>query len=187
MTETAIALLGAALGFLTKAAWDLWSGLRLDKERTARQKRIDFLERQLTEFYWPVFFQLQKNQIVWERLTSSVRDDEGLAAEIDYKLERDYFFPTNVQIEQIIEEKFHLVQPDAELEHALLQFMRHQAVFKALRESGKHRIDPVRLGEPWPKDLFSLIELKARQLQKRFDKEIGSNERRSPTTVDLGI
>ena len=31
-------------------------------------KRLEFLERQLTEFYWPLYWGLQKDNAVWQRV-----------------------------------------------------------------------------------------------------------------------
>jgi hypothetical protein len=175
MENSLIAILGAIFGFLGKSTWDLyWKG-RSDRKQMAERKRLDFLERQLTEFYWPLFFQLQKNNTVWERVLSKKNPDDALAAEIDYKIQREYFYPNNEEMAKIIETKYHLAQPDKELENFFVRFMRHQAVFKAIRDSGKQDFDPVRFEEPWPwpKGFFEAIEKRVKFLQKQFDEEIG--------------
>lgn len=61
MNETTIAILSASTGFIGKSLWDFFWKRKQDRESSAHKKRMDFLERQLNEFYWPLLFQLKKN------------------------------------------------------------------------------------------------------------------------------
>jgi hypothetical protein len=60
MNQALLTTLAAAAGFIAKSLWDLYWKRRGDLETAARQKRLDFLERQLSLFYWPLYIHLQK-------------------------------------------------------------------------------------------------------------------------------
>ena len=175
MSETLIAILSAVVGFLGKSAWDLYWNRKTEKERVSHQKRLDFLERQLTEFYWPLFFQLQKNSIVFERIMGSKDANDALSAKLDYDLERNFFYPNNEEMAKIIQTKYYLAQPDESLQKLILRFLRHQAVFTAIRKMGLNDQDPIRFGEPWPMGFYEAIEKRTKNLQEEFDREIGRN------------
>jgi hypothetical protein len=74
---------------------------------------------------------------------------------------------------KIIESNIHLAQPDGVLEKQLLHFIRHVAIFEALREAGMTDVDPIAVGEPWPAGLFPAIESRLNKLQQDYDKELG--------------
>jgi hypothetical protein len=175
MNETLIAILSALAGFLGKSSWDLYWKRKIERERISHQKRLDFLERQLTEFYWPLFFQLQKNGVVFNSIMNSKDTNDALSAQLDYDLDRNYFYPNNEEMAKIIETKYYLAQPDEELEKLLMRFLRHQAVFTAIRKMGLNDKDPIRFGEPWPNGLYEAVEKKTKILQEEFDREIGRN------------
>lgn len=168
MTEAIVATLSAAGGFALKALWDYYSKRALEDERVKRTKRLEFLEKQLTHFYWPLLFQLRKNDIVWERVMDNPAAD-GLAQELNAKIERNFFYPSNQRMLEIIEENYYLAQAPAELDEAINRFIRHQAVFQGIRESIGDQVDPVRFGEPWPEHFSKLIEARTQELQQQYD------------------
>jgi hypothetical protein len=68
MTEAAIGILSAVIGFLGKSAWDLFWKQRQERIALAHKKRIDFLGNQLSRFFWPIYIRLQMDNVVWERI-----------------------------------------------------------------------------------------------------------------------
>jgi hypothetical protein len=173
MNQPFLTALAAVAGFLGKSLWDLYWKHRDQNESLARQKRIDFLERQLSLFYWPVYMHLQKNNVVWEHLVKGKAIDINIKKAVDQQLYRTFFLPNHEHLVSVIEANIHLAQPDSALETLLLRFIRHVEIFKALRDLGHEHIDPIGLGEPWPTDLFPAIEVKLREVQSIYDREIG--------------
>ena len=174
MYEVLITTLAAAVGFLGKATWDLYWKRREQRESFARQKRLDFLERQLSQFYWPIYLHLQKNNVVWEHLINGKAGDESIKARVDHQLYGSFFLPNHEVIVKIIESNIHLARPDEPLEKLLFSFLRHVTIFKALRQAGLQNVDPIVLGEPWPSELFRVIEARTKMLQREYDQELGS-------------
>lgn len=177
MYDTVITALAAVGGFLAKSVWDLYWKRKAQRESVTRQKRLDFLEKQLSQFYWPIYLHLQKNNVVWEHLVSGKAIDASLKERVDSQLYNSFFLPNHQSILKIIESKIHLAQPTEVLEKLLLRFIRHVAIFEALREVGIKDIDPIALGEPWPAELFPAIESCLKQLQEEYDKEVGRRRR----------
>ncbi|MEK6289687.1 MAG: hypothetical protein AABO57_28560 [Acidobacteriota bacterium] len=173
MYDTLITALAAVGGFLAKSVWDLYWKRKEQHESVARQKRLDFLEKQLSQFYWPIYLQLQKNNVVWEHLVSGKAINDSLKKQVDSQLYSSFFLPNHENMLKIIEMNIHLAQPDEVLEKILLRFIRHVAIFEALREVGIKDVDPIALGEPWPTELFPAIEARLKKLQEEYDKELG--------------
>ena len=65
----------AVAGMMTAAADRFRSQLKLDeiKKQTGVQTTADFMAQQLSEFYWPIYIRLQKDNAVWDRILVSVR------------------------------------------------------------------------------------------------------------------
>jgi len=60
--------------------------LENELEKLRDQKRIQFLESQLSQFFWPVYLRLQMDNVVWERiLDRGAKDDRkrSLARQIE--------------------------------------------------------------------------------------------------------
>ena len=173
MNQTLLTTFAAIAGFLGKSIWDIYWRQKNQVESLAREKRVDFLERQLSLFYWPIYLQLQKNNVVWEHLIRGEGFNPTIKNAVDQQLYRTLFLPNHERLVSIIEANIHLAQADPKLEGLLLRLIRHVAIFKALRELGHERIDPIALGEPWPTELFPAIEIHLKQIQSEFDQEIG--------------
>jgi hypothetical protein len=77
-------------------------------------------------------------------------------------------FPNQSRAVEIIETKFHLARADANLGRELLAFVRHVAVFHALRDAGL-TTNPISVGEPWPDKLLPLVRERTDRLQKEYE------------------
>ena len=173
MDQALLTTLAAAAGFISKSLWDLYWKRRGDLEAAARQKRIDFLERQLSLFYWPLYIHLQKNNVVWDHLLSRKPAEIETMQVVTHQLYHCFLLPNHENTLKLIEANIHLAQPDEELEGLILCFIRHVTIFRALRDGGLKNVDPIAVGEPWPRELFPAVERRLRLLQQQFDREIG--------------
>lgn len=179
MEQAILTLVAATAGFMAKSLWDLYWQRRERHESMAAEKRIQLYERQLSEFYWPLYLHLQKNNVIWEHLiegprhSGRSRGNEGLAKEMDQKLLESFFLPNHEAMVELIESNAYLAQPDSEFERLILRFIRHVTIFKVMR-AARMRADPIAVGEPWPADFFPAVERRLRSLQSRYDAEIGA-------------
>lgn len=174
MDETILTVIGAIIGFLVKSGWDHYSKISVDATKLAINKRIEFIEKQLTHFYWPILFYLKKSDVVWQRIVQQIGVDDPLSRELNNKLGRNFFYPNNQKVLQVIENNYYLAQPDEQLEEQIDAFVRHQSVFQGIKESLVDDVDPIRFGERWPENLLTLIESKTKTLQAEYDKLINN-------------
>jgi hypothetical protein len=168
----AIAWFGRALigQFFIVAGDQFRSALRIDETRYDQTLKaaLDFKSRQLTEFYWPIYIRLQKDNAVWDRILDRYKNDEMLR-KVAFDIEKNEILPNHDQIVQTIQAKIHLAQAEPKLQAALMRYIRHVAVYKAMRNTGVTDRDPIALDEPWPKGLFELVEKKTEALQSDYD------------------
>lgn len=62
------ALIAAAAGVAGRSLWDVAIRRRESVRELRLKSRITRLEQQLSEFYWPIYVQLQQNEVIWERI-----------------------------------------------------------------------------------------------------------------------
>lgn len=157
-------IIGAVLGFVLKSVWDrFWK-----RKDELRAKRIELLERQLSEFYIPIYFRLQRDNVVWKRILDRNHEDE-IRRKVGTEIDKSVILPNHEEIVKILETKFYLARPNKELSDQFLIYQKHIAVFRALRISGIFDVDPIHLGEPWSNELFPLVESKMKVLQDEYD------------------
>ena len=141
-----------------------------------RARRLEFLEKQLSSFYWPLYLRLQKDNVMWQRI-GHLADQPGdpLPADAGHAVERGYILPNHGEAVALIEKNAHLID-DKELFAELLHYVRHVAVYQALRATPSlGERNPVDLGEPFPKKLFPLVENKLGKLQDEYQKLLHSS------------
>ncbi|MCP4214602.1 MAG: hypothetical protein GY765_08090 [bacterium] len=139
----------------------------LNTESLTNTKRLEFLERRLSEFYWPLYWGLQKDNAVWEKILDR-KDKDPLKREIGIAIEEDFILPNHHTMVDIIQSKIHLAEKDNELEKFLLQYVRHVAVYRSMRKAGNEE-EPLTQGEPWPGKLFPIIERHTKKFQREYD------------------
>lgn len=136
--------------------------------------RLQLLSQQLSEFYWPLYLRFQKGNAVWERILDSRNGQDEVRRRVGEQIETGYILPNHDDIVRLIESKIHLARGDDELLDVLVRYMRHIAVYKALRASDCRDVDPIHLQEPWPQQLFPLVEKRTRALQREFDETLAA-------------
>lgn len=157
-------IIGGVLGFILKSFWD-----RFWKRRDEiRAKKIETLERQLFEFYMPIYLRLQKDNVIWQRILDRASEDE-IRQKVGAEIDKSVILPNHREIVKIIETKSHLSKADKELSSEILQYLKHVTIYEALRTSGITAVDPIHLGEPWSNRFFELIEAKVSSLQSEYD------------------
>lgn len=54
----------AALGFVVRFIWDFY----INRRKRDLQEKIKLIEYRLQEFYYPIFFNLKREQIIWDKI-----------------------------------------------------------------------------------------------------------------------
>lgn len=159
-------------------AWVLNRGLEKVKSELAMRnefaklrdaKRLEFLDKQLSQFYYPLYIRLHIDGAVWERILDKRNGDDEIRRKVGEVIEKDTILPNHEEMVKIIQNNIHLAEGDAEAFDQMLKYVRHVAVYKAMRESGIHDRDPIALGEPWPERLLPVIEATTANLQWQYD------------------
>jgi len=172
-TSVLAALWGAATfvaGVSTKGAVDSWLRRRDDRQQYVLDKRVQFLEEQLSRFYWPIYLHLQKDNLIWERLRERTEDPESAQSKLSIQIESGVILPNHKEALAVIEGNLHLAG-DEKVVEASLRYVRHVKVYEMLRAAGI-KDDPVNHGEPYPSDYFPLIQHQVESLQAEYDRLI---------------
>lgn len=134
---------------------------------------LEFIERQISEFYWPIYLRLEKDNMMWKRIKSLNAENNILPEAASEVIEKDFILKNHQEIVEIIESKIHLAETftnSKELRDELLKYIKHVAVYKTIRSIKElQRFNPVDLNEPFPPNLYPLIESNFRELQKRYE------------------
>lgn len=138
--------------------------------RIRRDKKIQLLERQLSEFYWPIYIRLQKDNLIWEKVFDK---DSGVDPAVQKTLEATQILPNHQEIIEILSSKIYLARANQPLSAALSAYIRHIAVYQAIRQTNIQNRDPLQFGEPYPTEIFKLIETEKNRLQAEYDRLLG--------------
>jgi hypothetical protein len=149
---------------------ELSKNRKLQVENLTRTKDLEFRERQLNEFLWPLYMRLQMDNAVWERMAQITPHSETRDRELAAKIEKEFLLPNHDKALEIIESKRHFAGVDGRLEEQLLKYVRHLAVYRALRALEIRDRDPVDVGEPWPPQLFAVVREVTLERQREYDR-----------------
>lgn len=134
---------------------------------------LEFIERQISEFYWPIYLRLEKDNVMWKRIKSLSSEKNVLPEAASEAIEKDFILKNHQEIVEIIESKIHLAENSAnskELIDELLKYIKHVAVYKTIRSIKElQKFNPIDLNEPFPQKIFPLIENNFRELRKRYE------------------
>lgn len=174
-------VVSGALGFGIKALWDSYAGYQ-DKVRLETWKlRIDELERRLSQFYWPLYIRLQRDDVIWRKVffdlspwskrekpawvaELSEDDQKKLAKEIEDKV----LLPNHAETVTIIRSAIHLANADPVFEDMLVRYIRHADAYSSLRSAGSD-LSPKAIGEKFPDGLTEAVRDRLTKYQKQYE------------------
>jgi len=171
--KLAIGLLVLFSGYMLNRGIEKYKAAQALKSEISKQRFVASLqriERQLSEFYWPMYLRLQKDNTVWRRLLDKGKEEDNPLRRIGSRIEIDFILPNHNELVKIIETKIHLAEPDAALQAALLSYIDHVAVYNAAIAAGFTDLHGSQreLLTPWPRELFPLIEDHTLKLQREY-------------------
>lgn len=106
---------------------------------TKRKERLEIINKQLNEFYGPLYVALRENEMAFKTFQVRVGKDvatpddppnEAEKAEFRFWTEQ-IFFPNNLLIESLIQRQAHLIREE-EIPDCLLQFAAHVSYQKLI-------------------------------------------------------
>ena len=148
------------------------SALENELNKQKQTLRIQFKEKQLSSFYWPILLKFHKDSAMWTVIPQLSKGSKMLPDDLAREIELSFLIKNHEEIVSIIESNVYLAQADDELFADLVAYIKHVAVYKSLREAKNYDLNPIDLGDPFPKDLIKRIEERLRLLQTEYDKLI---------------
>jgi hypothetical protein len=131
--------------------------LEREKRRSELSEKINFVSEKLQNFYWPIALHLKKGDAVWEKIPALSNSDASLPKEMGNIIEKEFLIPNHEKAVTLIESNFALVAEDEELVKLMIAYIRHVAVYRALRISDL-RLNPIDMGEPFPAEMVGALE-----------------------------
>lgn len=148
--------------------------LENDLLKDKRLRKVSYLEKQLSEFYWPIYIRLQKDSVLWERVPNFFNDAHSLPRETNDFLEREVLLKNHEEIVKVIESKFHLAEADEALSEEILKYIRHVTIYQAIRKVDDFRhLNPLNFNEPFPPNFLELFTKKLTEVQNNYNDLVG--------------
>ena len=172
MTAAVLALLSTACGFAIKTLWDAYVQKRQSIELESWKIRVSELEKRLSQFYWPIYLRLQRDNVVWRKILDRENQTDEGRKQLACQIEGGVLLPNHEEILRIIENNAHLAGLDKEFEKLLLSYVRHVDVYRSIRAIGIKDRDPINFGEPYPKEFFPALEKRLIACQEEYDQAL---------------
>lgn len=139
----------------------------LDKLKRTRQ--IEFKEKQLSQFYWPIHFRFAKDSAIWKIVPQLSDQVTTVPDKVGREIEANHLVRNHEEIVSLMEANIHLAEPDAELLREIAAYVRHVAVYSALRSTKTYDLNPIDVGEPFPEQLVASLETRLKKLQSEYE------------------
>lgn len=146
--------------------------LRNEIQRAKRTREMEFKEKQLSEFYWPIYFRFAKDSAIWKVIPQLSDAAKVVPDAVGREMELTHLIKNHEEIVSILESNIYLAGADEGLVETLAAYIRHVAVYKALRATNTYNLNPIDVGEPMPDDIIVMIESRLRQIQLDYEKLI---------------
>ena len=62
---------------------------------------LEFIERQISEFYWPIYLRLEKDNVMWKRIKSLSAEKNVLPEAASEAIEKDFILKNHQEIVEI--------------------------------------------------------------------------------------
>lgn len=150
---------------------------QLNANKSTQQKiKREFVDRQLSDFYYPIQMRLEKDTAVWElagQLSEKNRRTTG--DEFSKYIENSVLIPNHDEIVSIISKNFGLIKNADEkydpkpLIDVINQYQRHFAAYKTLRTLGLYTLNPIDVckGCEWPQQFRKIIAMRIAELEQQ--------------------
>jgi hypothetical protein len=137
-------------------------------KETNRDKALSTIEKQLSNFYYPIYFRLQKDNVLWKLSPQLWGKEESLPSDTNNIIEIDSVLKNHLEIVNVIENNIHFIEVDEDLQAAINSYIKHVTVYDIIRktESIKH-LNPIDFKAPYPKKFEQTIKDRMNSLTQR--------------------
>jgi hypothetical protein len=142
---------------------------------TQHTEQLRFVDKQLSEFFYPVKMRLERDTAVWE--VSEVNQSKSKSKPdfvISKDIEANLLMPNHEEVMDLIKTKFHLLANPTEtielapLLAAMNRYQRHVTIYKALYKSKDGRLPgEVCKGCEFPREFEVLINKHIKSIEKQ--------------------
>lgn len=159
----------AILGYLTKTIIEL---IVNKKERIFK-----LYERQLSEFYWPIYIRLHNNAALRIRMLTKGEGFNPTDNKMAAAIEHNVIMKNNQEIADIIMSQIHISFPEKELLSAIKSFLKHVEIYKAIRAADITDKYPTHFKVEYPTIFGELIEERTLALQNKINRQYKNRTR----------
>lgn len=144
--------------------------LRNELQKAKRTRELEFREKQLSQFYWPIYFRFAKDSAIWKTIPQLSDAAKMVPDQVGREMELTYLIRNHEEIVSLIESNIYLAGADERLVKTLASYIRHVAVYKALRATNTYNLNPIDVGEPMPDDIIVTIESRLKKIQSEYER-----------------
>ena len=94
-------------------------------------------------FYWPIYFRFVKDSALWKIIPQLSDAAETVPDQIGREIELNYLIKNHEEIVSLIESNIYLAGADDKLTQSFAAYIRHVAVYKALRATNTYDLNPI--------------------------------------------
>jgi len=135
-----------------------------------RDRILSKIESQLAEFYYPIFYRLQKDDALWRLSPKLSRKGESLPMEANEIIEKEYIIKNHLEIVDILESKSHLIEMKPKFQEQIQEYLKHVAIYNTIRKVPSLKdLNPIDFDSHYPKGFQQMIEANTKILQKKHD------------------
>ena len=133
--------------------------LRNKIKESNREKALSKTEKQLANFYYPIYFRLQKDNAIW-RLSPQLSNKRGkLPVEANEIIENEFILKNHREIITIIENNIQFIEVNEDLQASINMYIKHFTVYDVVRKTeGLKHLNPIDFDAPFPKDFEKIIK-----------------------------
>jgi hypothetical protein len=135
-----------------------------DLGKLCKSKSLEYSERQLSEFYWPLY-------VRWFTLNSlrSIREKHAAAKHQNVRSIAEQEIAVQSEMVDVIHRGIHLMEDNSSLFDGLRKFCVYSASFRAELDTVCETGEPTHVSELWPTKLQTDIVKESFRLQRQFD------------------
>jgi hypothetical protein len=116
-----------------------------------------------------------KDSALWRIIPQLSDTATRIPDRIGREIELNYLIKNQEEIVSLIESNIYLAGADEELAEGFAAYIRHVAVYRALRATNTYDLNPIDVGEPFPDGIIPAIEGRLKKLQSDYERLVNSN------------
>ena len=158
----------AGLGFYFNRRFAHFSN-DMKRAEEYRAERIQYLKSKLQLFLDPVLQAIEIDNITWERIQSLSDDKDVFSKKLSVAVEHDFLMENHKKAAECVQKNLHFLALDHPLRKTLIEYVKHVAVYAALRKTGED-LNPIDVNVEFPDQLESLLRIEFEQAQAAYDR-----------------